>query len=235
MRRSWRGCGRCRPAPVWLAARRIRARRRSSSRASRIAASLPDLLTVIVPRHPRRGPEIAALAAGLPLARRAAGEDPSPGVALYVADTLGELGLFYRLARAAFVGGSLVPHGGQNPLEPARLDCPVLMGPHAWNFAEIVARLEAAGGILRGAPGEDPAAALAAAVLAMLSDTARRRAQAGSAAGMAAEEAGLPVRVAGALLSLLPAQADAAAHGGQGLAGPDPSGPSKLGMMDVRT
>jgi 3-deoxy-D-manno-octulosonic-acid transferase len=82
----------------------------------RAAARLPGLLTVVVPRHPHRGPAVVAEAGDLAVARRAAGEAPGPGTAVYVADTLGELGLFYRLAGVCLVGGSLVPHGGQNPL-----------------------------------------------------------------------------------------------------------------------
>lgn len=199
----------------------------------RLAAAHPGLLTMIVPRHPERGPEVAALAGELPAARRAAGEAPGPGTAVLVADTLGELGLFYRLARCAFVGGSLVPHGGQNPLEPARLRCPVLVGPHAWNFEEVVARLEAAGGLTRVEPGTDPAAALAEAVSAMLTSPDRGRAQAEAAAGVAAEEAGLPERIAAALLPLMPLRDDAAAvRRGRETAVPEPSGTSATRKVD---
>lgn len=97
-----------------------------------------DGLTVIIPRHPDRGAAIADLAAarGFCVARRAAGALPCAQTQIYIADTLGELGLFYRAAPFAFVGGSLVPHGGQNPLEPARLGTAVLTGPHTTNFAE---------------------------------------------------------------------------------------------------
>lgn len=180
----------------------------------RIAAAHPGLLTIIVPRHPERGAEIAALAGTLRVARRASGEDPTPDTDVLVADTLGELGLFYRLASLAFVGGSLVPHGGQNPLEPVRLGCPVLLGPHAWNFAEIVGRLELVGGVTRVLPGPDPAAALAEAVSDMLTVPNRGRAQAEAAAGVAAEEAGLPERIAAALLPLLSLRDEAAAASG---------------------
>ncbi len=181
---------------------------------SRIAAAHPGLLTIIVPRHPERGPAIAALAGTLRIARRAAGQDPLPDTDVLLADTLGEVGLFYALASLAFVGGSLVPHGGQNPLEPVRLGRPVLLGPHAWNFAEIVGRLEAAGGLTRIAPGADPAAALAEAVSVMLTVPDRGRAQAEAAAGVAAEEAGLPERIAAALLPLLSLRDEAAAASG---------------------
>jgi 3-deoxy-D-manno-octulosonic-acid transferase len=105
-----------------------------------------DALTIIVPRHPARGPEIEALARAHSLiaSRRATGALPSPDVQLYVADTMGELGLFYRVAPFAFLGGSLVPHGGQNPLEAARLGTAIVTGPHTHNFEEIFSLLLAA-------------------------------------------------------------------------------------------
>lgn len=168
-----------------------------------LAARHPDLLTIIAPRHPERGPTVAVEAAGQAVARRAAGELPGPDTAIYVADTLGELGLFYRLAHVCLVGGSLVPHGGQNPLEPARLGCPILLGPHTWNFAEPVARLLAVGGARR-VEGPDPAAALAAVAGDVLSDSGCGRAMAEAAAATVAPVAGLPGQVADALLRLLP-------------------------------
>jgi len=164
------------------------------------------LLTIIVPRHPERGEAIARDLARLMPTRRAAGEDPGPEAGLHIADTLGELGLFYRLADLAFIGGSLVEHGGQNPLEPARLNCPILLGPHTWNFEEPVARLLAAGGALRIEPGADPAGALAEAAASVLSNPERGKAMAGSAAAIAAGEAALPSRIAAALLPLLAGQ-----------------------------
>ncbi len=169
----------------------------------RMAGRLPGLLTVIVPRHPHRGAAVAAEAEGLASARRAAGETPGPGAAVYVADTLGELGLFYRLAGACLVGGSLVPHGGQNPLEPARLGCPILLGPHTANFVEPVARLLAAGGALR-VEGNDPAGALAALAGGVLSNPGRARAMAEAAAATAAAAEDLPGQMADTLLRLLP-------------------------------
>ena len=191
----------------------------------RLAPAHPGLLTILVPRHPERGAEVAALAQGIPAARRSLGEDPVPGTQVLVADTLGELGLWYRLARLAFMGGSLVPHGGQNPLEPARLSCPVLTGPHTWNFAEILDRMAAAGGLVRVDPGPDAAAALAEAVAAMLTNPARGQAQAGAAAAIAAEQAGLPDRIAAALAPLLPGpDLGGAASGGDRAAAPETSG-----------
>lgn len=98
-----------------------------------------EALTIIVPRHPERGPDIEALAQmrGFSCLRRHNAALPTSETDVYVADTVGELGLFYRLARAAFLGGSLIPHGGQNPLESARLSVPVIAGPHTANFEDI--------------------------------------------------------------------------------------------------
>jgi 3-deoxy-D-manno-octulosonic-acid transferase len=110
--------------------------------------SFPGLLTILVPRHPERGRGIAEIArvAGLNFALRSNGELPERDTDIYIADTLGELGLIYRIAPIVFVGGSLVGHGGQNPIEAAKLGAAILHGPHVWNFAEIYAALDAAGG-----------------------------------------------------------------------------------------
>ncbi len=109
--------------------------------------TVPDLLTILVPRHVGRGPELAMLCGTRPVRRRALGELPCDATAVYVADTMGELGLFYRLASFAFIGGSLVRHGGQNPLEPARLGCAVLAGPHTFNFASAYEAIFGAQGL----------------------------------------------------------------------------------------
>jgi len=165
------------------------------------ALAMPGLLTLIVPRHPERGRHIA-IEAGPGAARRAAGDLPTADTQIYVADTLGELGLFYRVADVALVGGSLVPHGGQNPLEPARLGCPILLGPHTHNFAEPVARLLAAGGAVQ----LPDAAMLAPTLRNMLSVPDIARSLARAAAAVADLHAGLPDRVAAALLGLLPSE-----------------------------
>jgi 3-deoxy-D-manno-octulosonic-acid transferase len=110
----------------------------------RLRAKFPSLLTVIAPRHPQRGPSIAEIAtvAGLKAALRSRDELPEADVDVYIADTLGELGLIYRLAPIVFMGGSLTSHGGQNPIEAVKLGAAVLHGPHVWNFAEIYAALD---------------------------------------------------------------------------------------------
>lgn len=105
----------------------------------------PGLLTIIVPRHPNRGDEIAAMLTGrgLAVARRSRGETISADIEIYLADTLGELGLFYRLAEIAFIGGSTGSLGGHNPLEAAQLDCAVIHGPDMANFRTVAADLAA--------------------------------------------------------------------------------------------
>jgi 3-deoxy-D-manno-octulosonic-acid transferase len=150
----------------------------------RLKARHPDLLTLLVPRHPPRGDEIAAALRGLGLtvAQRARRGPIRPETDIYLADTLGELGLFYRLSPIVFMGGSLVPHGGQNPLEPARLGGAILHGPHVHNFRAICTDLAAAG----ASQEVRDAAALAAAVDALLSNAAER-ARRGAAARQATE------------------------------------------------
>ena len=95
-----------------------------------LRARFPDLLTILVPRHPERGPAMAQLCGARKAARRAAGEQIGADTQVYIADTLGELGLFYRLASFCFIGGTLVALGGHNPLEPAVLHCAILAGPN---------------------------------------------------------------------------------------------------------
>jgi 3-deoxy-D-manno-octulosonic-acid transferase len=113
----------------------------------RLRGAFSNLLTVIAPRHPARGPAIAELAAAarLPSSSRARDGVPAPGTELYIVDTLGELGLIYRLAPIVFMGGSLVRHGGQNPIEAIKLGAAILHGPHVANFSDIYHELDAGG------------------------------------------------------------------------------------------
>ncbi len=146
----------------------------------RLQAALPGLLTVIAPRHPARGESIAELAkaAGLTVALRSQSVEPLPEVAVYIADTLGELGLIYRIAPIVFMGGSLASHGGQNPIEAVRLGAAVVHGPHVSNFAEIYATLDDA----HGAERIDDEAALTARLGAWLNDATARKTVADTAA-----------------------------------------------------
>jgi 3-deoxy-D-manno-octulosonic-acid transferase len=178
--------------PAWLAASTHPGEEEIVIAAHQILAkAYPGLLTVIVPRHPERGAAVARLAASLPVGLRSRGEALSPG-GIYVADTLGELGLFYRLCPFAFIGNSLVGFGGHNVIEPARLGRPLIAGPHLENFAEAAERLRAAGALR----DVTDAATLAAAVQAWLDEPAAAR-KAGEAARAAfAGTDDLPARLA---------------------------------------
>jgi 3-deoxy-D-manno-octulosonic-acid transferase len=109
--------------------------------------SHPGLLTVVVPRHIERGAEMAAAMAGMGLAvaRRSAGDAISADTDVYVADTMGELGLFYRLCDTVFMGKSLAVGGGQNPAEPAQIGCALILGHDMSNFLDMAAELVDAG------------------------------------------------------------------------------------------
>jgi 3-deoxy-D-manno-octulosonic-acid transferase len=116
-----------------------------------LAGFFPNLLTVIVPRHPDRGEAIARMgaASGLHAGLRSREELPTAATDIYVADTMGELGLFYRLSPIVFMGGSLVEHGGQNPIEAVKLGASVVHGPHVFNFSDFYEALDHAGGARR--------------------------------------------------------------------------------------
>ena len=136
--------------PMWLAASTHAGEEEAAWQVHQtVRAGHPDLLTIIVPRHPERGPEIAAMLrdTGATVAIRSNSEPVTPETDIYLADTLGELGLFFRLAPIVFMGKSLVPAGGQNTIEPARLGAAIITGPHYWNFDEITMAMKAAGGL----------------------------------------------------------------------------------------
>src|SRR3954447_13355391 len=123
-----------------------------------LAGFFPGLLTVIVPRHPNRGEAIAQMVAGVGLqaALRSREELPVVTSDIYVADTMGELGLFYRLSPIVFMGGSLVEHGGQNPIEAVKLGASIVHGPHVFNFSDVYEALDSAGGARRADSQEAP-------------------------------------------------------------------------------
>ncbi len=126
--------------PVWVAASTHEGEDEIILNASRqIRAKFPDLLVIIVPRHPERFDRVTALTqrAGFKTLRRSEHRPCSSDVQVLVVDTMGELPLFYAASDVAFVGGSLVPHGGHNLLEPAALGRAVITGPHYFNFNEI--------------------------------------------------------------------------------------------------
>jgi 3-deoxy-D-manno-octulosonic-acid transferase len=161
-----------------------------------LADAHPDLLTIIVPRHPNRGDVIEAmLGENFSVHRRGKGEMPDRRCELFLADTLGELGLFYRLAEIAFIGGSTGSLGGHNPLEAAQLDCAVIYGPDMANFRVVAADLAAADAALTFADE----AGLIQAVARLLADRDERRRLAKAARKVSIENADALDRISGAL------------------------------------
>ncbi|MDB5620983.1 3-deoxy-D-manno-octulosonic acid transferase [Tardiphaga sp.] len=162
-----------------------------------LAGFFPGLLTVIVPRHAHRGEAIAAMIAvsGAQVALRSREELPTAVTDIYVADTMGELGLFYRLSPVVFMGGSLVPHGGQNPIEAVKLGASIVHGPHVFNFTDVFAALDAAGGARLAETPEQLVKQLGL----MLGDTAARQASIDAAEEVVARLGGALERTLAAL------------------------------------
>ncbi|MGE5546918.1 MAG: 3-deoxy-D-manno-octulosonic acid transferase [Solirubrobacterales bacterium] len=188
--------------PLWLAASTHPGEEAIAARVHlRLAARHPGLLTVLVPRHPERGPAIAAelRAMDMGVGIRSAGN--APDAEIYVADTMGELGLFYRLSPVVFVGKSLLVGGGQNPYEPARLGAAVLFGPRMDNFPGMVPAMLAAG----AAEEVADEVALADAVSALLADSALLERRRAAALAWAEAEAGALDAVEAVLVPLLEA------------------------------
>lgn len=181
--------------PVWLAASTHAGEEAAIVALHRsLAERHPGLLTIIVPRHPDRG---ATLSEELRIPRRAAGAGPDGG--LWLADTLGEMGLWYRLARVVFVGRSLFPPGGgQNPIEPARLGRAVIVGAHFGNFTEHVTVLRDADAIRCVQTPEE----LSVVVSSLLDDAAGTEAMGKRAQAVADRHADLPRLAAEAILRL---------------------------------
>ena len=161
----------------------------------------PQPLLVIAPRHPARAGEIAGALAGRRLARRTQGDALAAATEVYLADTLGEVGLFLRLADVAVVGGGFGRGvGGHNPLEPARLGVPVVAGPDIANHAETYAEMLDAGAAVIA----HDEAGLTAVLAALLEDEPRRRRIGAAALAFAERQAGeLDVALA-AIRPLLP-------------------------------
>ena len=180
--------------PRWLAASTHPGEEAQIGEAHRLLQPAhAGLLTLIVPRHPDRGDGLAAelRAAGFAVAQRSRGEQPDAATDLYLMDTLGELGLAYRLCDKVLMGGTLVPHGGQNPIEAARLDCALLHGPHVANFQEIFDALAAQ----QAAAEVADAATLAAQLGALLQMPAETERLAAAAKTYAAAMTGTRARV----------------------------------------
>lgn len=176
VREEWQALDR----PVWIAASTHEGEDSIVLAAHRqLLASYPNALLILVPRHPERFNAVFELCQreGFESVRRSRGEVVAPLTQVMVGDTMGELLFLYALADSAFVGGSLVPNGGHNLLEPAALGKPVLSGPHLFNFYDIAALLREAGALLEVEDAQS--LALAVQRLFELPQDAQRMAEAG--------------------------------------------------------
>ncbi|MGF6724991.1 3-deoxy-D-manno-octulosonic-acid transferase [Paraburkholderia sp. GAS41] len=200
--------------PVWVAASTREGEEELVLQAF-AALGVEDALLILVPRHPQRFNEVAALVerAGLRYERRstwapgAAGASAQgvaralPGtVSVLLGDSMGELGAYYAASDLAFIGGSLLPLGGQNLIEACAVGVPVLIGPHVFNFTQATADAVAAGAAVQV---QDPAD-LARALRELFNDKPRRTAMGGAASAFAARHRGATARTVDVLMALLP-------------------------------
>ena len=188
--------------PVWCAASTHAGEEAIIAEAhQRIAAAVPDVLTIIAPRHPPRGQEIEKKIESmrLSIARRSLGIGPSATTAIFLADTMGELGNLFRLCEVVFMGGSLVPQGGHNLIEPARLNCALITGPHMHNFTDIYTDFQNANAIETVHDVES----LARAVVALLSDHNLRSERVAAASSVVSTESGATRTILKSLLQLM--------------------------------
>jgi len=175
--------------------------RRRAGQARRATDAVSDRVQwLLVPRHPQRFAEVQALArrSGFSVSRRSQWGDAPVPAEVWVGDSLGEMPLYYSLADVALLGGSFEPLGGQNLIEAAACGCPLVMGPHTFNFAEAAAAAQVSGAALRAGSLADGVRQ----ALALLSDAPRRQAMVVAAAGFAGADRGAAERCARALLAL---------------------------------
>ncbi len=197
--------------PRWLAASTHPGEEAAILAAHRtLCATWPDLCLILAPRHPERADRIATQItdAGLTLTRRSAGRGSAAQV--YLADTLGDMGLWYRLCPITFAGGSLTPNGGHNPWEGAALGTALLTGSHLANCAQDWLMLQDAGAARTGLD----AAGLTPALHALLGDPAAVARMGAAAQDCIAAQTGDLDRRAGDLLALLPPRQDGSDHAG---------------------
>ena len=200
--------------PVWVAASTREGEEELVLQAF-AALGVEDALLILVPRHPQRFNEVAALVErmGLRYERRSTWAPGAAGgsaqgvaralpanVTVLLGDSMGELGAYYAASDLAFIGGSLLPLGGQNLIEACGVGVPVLIGPHVFNFTQATADAVAAGAAVQV---QDPAD-LARALRELFNDKARRTAMGGAASAFAARHRGATARTVGVLMALLP-------------------------------
>ncbi len=188
--------------PVWIAASTHKEEEIIASAHQHLEKQLPNVLSIIVPRQPRRFDvvEQELVAAGLKVARRSRGDAIAEDTQVYLADTMGEMGLFLRLGAVAFLGRSLFDKGGSNPLEPARLNCAIVHGPYIENFDDLYEKLRA----IHGARAVEDVETLAQAVADLLADEPARAAQITAALTLVAEAHEVLAETSKAVIGLLP-------------------------------
>jgi 3-deoxy-D-manno-octulosonic-acid transferase len=166
------------------------------------ASARPDALLLLVPRHPQRFDEVARLAdaRGLGLQRRSEDGPLRPDTRVWLGDSMGEMFAYYRAADVAMIGGSWLPFGGQNLLEACAVGCPVVLGPHTFNFAQVAEEACRRGAALRA---ESVAAGMAAA-LALLADEPRRAAVGRAGRAFVAAHQGATARTLALIERFLP-------------------------------
>ena len=142
-----------------------------ASELPRLQAAVKDVLVIVVPRHPNRGEPITEMfkEKGFKVSQRAQGGIIEKEMEVYVADTIGEMGLWYKLSSVSFIGGSLIPHGGQNFIEPARDHNAVIVGSFMHNFTEMTARAKKAQALVQVKGAKE----VIDAVIALMTDNAR--------------------------------------------------------------
>ena len=180
--------------PVWIAASTHDGEEAAALAAHRVVLErVPDAMLVLAPRHPGRADAVAGVVrqSGMSVARRSAGASGADAPQVYLLDTLGELAMFYGIADVAFVGGTLVPVGGHNLLEPAALGVPLVCGPHVQNITAMHALFEATDAVEAVADG----AGLGAAVLRLLTDPALRARRGAAARAVLDQNRGALARV----------------------------------------
>ena len=200
--------------PVWVAASTREGEEELVLQAF-AALGVEDALLILVPRHPQRFNEVAALVErmGLRYERRSTWAPGAAGgsaqgvaralpanVTVLLGDSMGELGAYYAASDLAFIGGSLLPLGGQNLIEACGVGVPVLIGPHVFNFTQATADAVAAGAAVQV---QDPAD-LARALRELFNDKARRTAMGGAASAFAARHRGATARTVDVLMALVP-------------------------------
>jgi 3-deoxy-D-manno-octulosonic-acid transferase len=160
-----------------------------------VRSACPGACLLLVPRHPSRAADVEQMVrdAGLRAVRQSAASDEAATASadVVIGDVMGQLLYLYGLSAVAFVGGSLVPVGGHNPIEPAMCGQPLLTGPHTFNFPDVVAAFEDSGSLLR----VSDAAGLAGEVVRCLTDAGARERMAASARGVVAANTGATERL----------------------------------------